>query len=85
VTSVASSREGSLRHLFLHCFALADQAGEARQKVLQDMELWIEIRRRVLTGELSRRQAVKDYQLNYRTIQKIVGHVEAPADARMQN
>jgi transposase len=50
--------------------------------VLQDMELWTEIRRRVLTGELSRRQAVKDYQLNYRTIQKIVGHVEPPGYRR---
>jgi len=46
--------------------------------VLKDMELWTEIRRLVLTGELSRRQAVKDYQLNDRTIQKIVGHVEPP-------
>jgi hypothetical protein len=33
---------------------------EACQKVLQDMELWTEIRRRVLTGELSRRLSGDD-------------------------
>lgn len=48
------------------------------------MELWTEIRRRVLTGELSRRQAAKAYQLNYRTIEKIVGHVEPPGYRRAQ-
>ena len=55
---------------------------EARQKVLQDMELWTEIRRRVLTGEISRRQAAREYQLNYRTVVKIVGHVEPPGYRR---
>ena len=46
------------------------------------MELWAEVRRRVLTGELSRRQAAKEYQLNYRTVEKIVGHVEPPGYRR---
>jgi transposase len=46
--------------------------------VLTNMELWAEVRRRVLTGELSRRQAAKEYHLNYRTVEKIVGHVEPP-------
>ncbi|TWT66958.1 transposase [Posidoniimonas polymericola] len=32
------------------------------------MELWTEVRRRVLTGELSRRQAAEEYDLNYRTV-----------------
>jgi hypothetical protein len=32
----------------------------------------------VLTGESSRRKAAREYQLNYRTVVKIVGHVEPP-------
>ncbi|MAT69407.1 MAG: hypothetical protein CMJ58_07755 [Planctomycetaceae bacterium] len=55
---------------------------EACQKVLQDMELWAEIRRRVLTDEISRRQAAREYRLNYRTVVKIVGHVEPPGYRR---
>jgi len=46
------------------------------------MELWTEVRRRVLTGELSRRQAAKEYGLNYRTVRKIVDHVEPPGYRR---
>jgi len=46
------------------------------------MELWAEVRRRVLTGELSRRQAAREYDLNYRTVEKIVGHVEPPGYRR---
>lgn len=42
------------------------------------MELWTEVRRRVLTGGLSRRQAAREYQLNYRTVAKICEHVEPP-------
>lgn len=40
------------------------------------MELWSEIRRRVLTGELSIRQACAEYGLNFRTVRKIVRHAE---------
>jgi len=42
------------------------------------MELWSEIRRRVVTGELSRRQACSEYGLNFRTIRRIVAHHEPP-------
>ena len=35
------------------------------------MELWSEIRRRVLTGEISLRQACSEYRLNFRTVRKI--------------
>ncbi|MBA3480304.1 MAG: IS21 family transposase [Pirellulales bacterium] len=42
------------------------------------MELWTEVRRRVLTGEISRRQACSEYQLHWQTLQKILGHVEPP-------
>jgi transposase len=40
------------------------------------MELWSAIRRRVLTGELSMRQACSEYGLNFRTVQKIVRRPE---------
>src|SRR5262245_58803406 len=42
------------------------------------MELWSEIRRRVLTGEISLRQACSEYGLNFRTVRKIVHHAEPP-------
>jgi transposase len=42
------------------------------------MEKWAEIRRRVLTGELSMRQACSEYGLNFRTISKVVHHAEPP-------
>jgi transposase len=44
--------------------------------VLTNMELWSEIRRRVLTRELSMRQACSEYGLNFRTVQKIVRQPE---------
>jgi transposase len=45
------------------------------------MELWSEIRRRVLTGELSMRQACAEYGLNFRTVAKVVRQPE-PAPFR---
>jgi transposase len=43
------------------------------------MELWSEIRRRVVTGEISLRQACSEYGLNFRTVRKIVRHPEPPS------
>lgn len=45
------------------------------------MQLWAEIRRRVLAGEISMRQACAQYQLNWRTVKKIVSHTQ-PAPRR---
>jgi transposase len=42
------------------------------------MELWSEIRRRVLASEISLRQACSEYGLNFRTVRKIVRHPEPP-------
>ena len=42
------------------------------------MELWSEIRRRVLAGDISMRQACAEYRLNFRTVRKIVRHAEPP-------
>jgi transposase len=44
--------------------------------VFTDMELWSQIRRRVASGELSLRQACREYHLNFRTVQKIVQQPE---------
>ena len=46
--------------------------------MLTNLELWSEIRRRVGTGELSRRQACSEYGLNFRTIRRIVANREPP-------
>ena len=36
--------------------------------MITDMNLWTEVRRAVLTGEMSRREAAKKLNLNFRTI-----------------
>ena len=42
------------------------------------MEQWTEIRRRVLTEKLSKRAACKEYALEWRTLTRILKHVEPP-------
>jgi transposase len=42
------------------------------------MDKWTKIRRDVLVGGMSRRAACKKYNLNFRTIQKILEHQEPP-------
>jgi hypothetical protein len=46
--------------------------------VFTDMELWAEIRRRVLTGEISKRAARDEYGIHWDTLQKILTHTEPP-------
>ena len=46
------------------------------------MESWTEVRRRALTGDLTKRAACAEYQLNGRTLEKILDHVEPPGDQR---
>lgn len=48
------------------------------------MELWTEIRRRVLTKELSKRAACKEYEVGWWTLQKILAHAEPPGYRRMK-
>jgi transposase len=48
------------------------------------MELWTEIRRRVLTQELSKRQACQHYQLHWQTLRKILEHDEPPGYRRQK-
>ena len=50
--------------------------------MFNDMDKWTRIRRDVLAGEMSRRQAVKKYNLNFRTIQKVLRKEEPPEHAR---
>ena len=42
------------------------------------MEFWTEVRRRVLTGELSKRAACRTYELSWHTLTKILAHEEPP-------
>ena len=44
------------------------------------MELWTEVRRRVLTGEISRRQTCAPFALHWQTLRKILDHVEPPVN-----
>jgi transposase len=42
------------------------------------MEFWTDVRRRVLTQEISRRAACQEYGLGWHTLQKILAHAEPP-------
>lgn len=42
------------------------------------MRQWTEIRRRVLTGELSKRAACREYGLSWHTLEKMLTHAEPP-------
>lgn len=48
------------------------------------MELWTEIRRQVLTNELSRRAACRKYGLGWQTLKKILAHTEPPGYRQSQ-
>jgi len=46
--------------------------------VFTDMEQWAEIRRRVLSDEISKRAACAEYDIHWDTLQKILTHPEPP-------
>ena len=52
-------------------------------QVFKDMDQWVEIRRRVLTREISKRAACKQYQIEWRTLQRILKY-EEPAGYRLK-
>jgi transposase len=52
--------------------------------VLTNMEIWAEVRRRVLAGEISKRQACREYHLHWDTLQKILEHAEPPGYRRRE-
>ena len=47
-------------------------------RVITDMELWSEVRRRVLTGEMSKRAACREYGIHWQTLSKMLEHPEPP-------
>lgn len=49
-----------------------------------DMEFWKEVRRQVLTGELSQRAACEKYHLGWHTLKKILAHAEPPGYRQTQ-
>jgi hypothetical protein len=46
------------------------------------MEKWTQVRRRVLTGELSKRAACREYGINWRTPVKMLASAEPPGYRR---
>ena len=42
------------------------------------MDLWIEVRRRVLNGEMSKRAACREFDICWQTLQKMLEHPEPP-------
>jgi transposase len=50
--------------------------------VFTNMQLWTEIRRRVLTGEISKRQACQEYEIHWQTLTKILTQAEPAPVAR---
>ena len=51
-------------------------------RLITDMELWSEVRRRVLTGELSKRAACREYGIHWQTLEKMLSHSEPPGYRR---
>jgi transposase len=51
--------------------------------VFKDMEKWTEIRRRVLTGEISKRAACREYKLDWKILKRILEH-EEPTEYRLK-
>ena len=47
-------------------------------RVFADMEFWVEVRRRVFAGELSKRAACREYKIDWQTLEKILSHSEPP-------
>jgi transposase len=52
--------------------------------VYADMEQWAEIRRRVLTGEISQREACRQYHIHWLTLKKMLALAEPPGYRRSQ-
>jgi hypothetical protein len=50
--------------------------------VFTDMQKWAEIRRRVLTGEISKRVACREYEIHWETLEKIFTHTQPPGYRR---
>ena len=48
------------------------------------MEQWTEVRRRVLTGKLSKRAACREYDISWHTLEKMLTHEEPPGYRQQQ-
>src|SRR5580704_17283670 len=58
--------------------------GAGGTEVYTNMEQWTEIRRRVLVEGLSKRQACKQFAINWKTLQKILTNEEPPGYRRVK-
>ena len=50
-----------------------------------NMELWAEIRHRVLTHEISKRAACRQYEIHWSTLKKVLTHEELPGYRRTRS
>lgn len=48
------------------------------------MQQWAEIRGRLLTGQISKRAACKEYDIHGDTLEKLLAHSEPPEDRRIR-
>ena len=48
------------------------------------MEQWTEVRRRVLTGKLSKHAACREYDISWHTLEKMLAHEEPPGYRQRQ-
>ena len=65
-------------------FPIRKATNTARERVYTDMEMWTEVRRRVLNKELSKRAACKEYSIHWDTLTRILEHVEPPGYQQAQ-
>jgi transposase len=57
-------------------------AASDRRRVRTDMELWSEIRRKVLVEGVSKRQICREYGLGWWTLEKMLAFTEPPGYRR---
>jgi transposase len=65
-------------------FPIRKATNAARERVYTDLEMWTEVRRRVLNKELSKRAACKEYSIHWDTLTRILEHVEPPGYQQAQ-
>ena len=54
------------------------------ERVYQDMEMWTDIRRRVLVNKESKRSVCRLYKIHWDTLEKILAHSEPPGYPRIK-
>src|SRR3972149_5790684 len=64
--------------------SLSCSSSQGGTGVRSDMEFWTDVRRQVLTNELSRRAACRKYGLGWHTLKKILAPADPPGSRQTQ-